>query len=267
LTITELEVDFFVSSHRTDIRRDINADRKQVALPGLWEPTLWQTHCGTLLNIIAHRRQVHGREQYGFLVWTICLVDLYALLGGSGQGDFVRFILARKYLSAHEILPALGPHQPQTYFQEELPYFPAVLEMHLQVVQLATIVGDTARSMQEEMRRPPTGSQMVMHTDGEYAVDRKVRAQKVQQLCYARHAEWESMYRPSWTLDTLGRSLPPRVRAILEYVSTNPPKLCSIYSQVDSAVLSPVPRVCHLLLHKSVPRADVRGDDRPTQWT
>src|SRR5436305_13451867 len=98
---------------------------------------MWQTHCRTLGKIIARRRDVHGTEPHGFLVWVICLVDTYALLSGSGNGDFVQYILKNNMLLPEEILPPLAPGQSQTFFREEFSYFPAVLDLTQQVIRLA----------------------------------------------------------------------------------------------------------------------------------
>src|SRR5271165_1605966 len=102
---------------------------------------MWQTHSRTLQQIISRRRQANRIEPHGFLVLVICLVDTYALLSGSGDGAFVDFILENNMLAPQDCLPPLAPGCPQRFFEEELPYFPGVLELYQQVIILATKVG------------------------------------------------------------------------------------------------------------------------------
>jgi hypothetical protein len=180
---------------------------------------MWQTHCRTLGKIIARRRDVHRTEPHGFLVWVICLVDTYALLSGSGNGDFVQFILKNNMLLPEEILPPLAPGQSRNFFQEELSYFPALLDLTQQVVSLAVRVGETARNLRAEIARVPSDSASVLEAESEYFAGRQIRVQEIQILCQSRRATWEATYPQYWSLEPSARALPYRVRNFCDHAS------------------------------------------------
>lgn len=181
---------------------------------------MWQSHSRTLLQIIARRRQVNRTEPHGFLVLVICLADTYALLSSSGDGAFVDFILKNNMLAPQDCLPPLAPGRPQTFFEEELPYFPGVLELNQQVIILATKVGRIARDLRtqhDEQRRV-----MPATVDDEYAynVSRRNRAREIQALCRTSASEWEIKYPQYWPRQPAPKILPSRVRGFCDHVSS-----------------------------------------------
>jgi hypothetical protein len=180
---------------------------------------MWQTHSRTLLQIVARRRQVNLTEPHGFLVLVICVADTYALLSGSGDGAFVDFILKNNMLTPQDCLPPLVPGSPQTFFEEELPYFPGVLELNQQVIILATKVGRTAgdlRTQDDERRRIGLSG---VNDEYTYNASRENRAREIQALCRTLASKWEIRYPQYWSRQPTPRIMPYRVRGVCDHVS------------------------------------------------
>jgi hypothetical protein len=181
---------------------------------------MWQSHSRTLLQIVARRRQVNRTEPHGFLVLVICLADTYALLSSSGDGAFVDFILKNNMLAPQDCLPPLASGRPQPFFEEELPFFPGVLELNHQVIILATKAGRTARDLRkQDAERRRVGATTV---DDEYIYNasRKIRAREIQALCRTSASKWEIRYPQYWSRQPAPKIFPFRVRGFCDHVSS-----------------------------------------------
>jgi hypothetical protein len=180
---------------------------------------MWQSHSNAVQKIIARRRQVNRTEPHGFLVWIICLVDTYALLSGSGDGAFTDFILKNKMLSPRDCLPPLEPGKFQSFFQEELPFFPGVLELIQEVFNLAVKVGGTARDLRAEGTQPQNANSITLGDEHPFIVLRRRRVREIQDLCRSLPTTWQAKYPKYWSLQPSPKSLPPRVRGFCDHVS------------------------------------------------
>ncbi|KAK4996284.1 hypothetical protein LTR66_004082 [Elasticomyces elasticus] len=137
---------------------DICAPVQQAAEP-LDSKPMWVGQMDSLLQIAMDRRNRAVGEPYPFIVWWICLVDIYACLGGSGSGDFTQKILqSNMFPPALEQLPLLWPNQAARFYPEELEIFPQVLELNHGVVLAAANLGLLARQirMEAETTMPST---------------------------------------------------------------------------------------------------------------
>jgi hypothetical protein len=179
---------------------------------------MWQSHSRTLLQIVSRRRQANRIEPHGFLVLVICLVDTYALLSGSGDGAFVDFITKNNMLSPQDGLPPLSPGLPQQYFEEELPHFPCVLDLHLQVISLATKVGGTARTLRAEDSQRRVDGIAAVGDEYKYIASRQSRVHEVQTLCRTLASEWEVRFPQYWSRQPAPKILPYRVRGFCDHV-------------------------------------------------
>lgn len=179
---------------------------------------MWQTHSRTLLQILSRRRQTNRTEPHGFLLLVICLVDTYALLSGSGDGAFVDFIMKNNMLAPQDCLPPLAPGNPRRYFEEELPYFPAVLELNQQVISLATKVGGTARTLRAEGSRWRVDGTATVGDEHKYKASSQNRVREVQTLCRTMASEWEVRYPQYWSRQPAPKILPYRVRSFCDHV-------------------------------------------------
>lgn len=198
----------------------MQTNANQIASAGPSESNMWQTHSAALLRIVARRRQVNQTEPHGFLVLVICLADTYALLSGSGDGAFVHFILEHNMLEPQDCLPPLAPGFAKHFFEEELPYFPGVLELNQQVILLATNVGRTAQDLRtEDDERRRVGATTV---DNEYIYNagKRSRACEIQALCYNLASKLEVIYPQYWPRQPAPKTLPFRVRGFCDHVSS-----------------------------------------------
>lgn len=193
---------------------------------------MWQTHSRTLQKIISRRRQANRTEPHGFLVLVICLVDTYALLSGSGDGAFVDFIMKNNMLAPQDCLPPLAPGNPRHYFDEELPYFPAVLELNQQVINLATKVGGTARTLRAEDSQRRVDGITAANDEHKYKASNQNRAGEVQNLCRILASEWEARYPQYWSKQPAPKIVPYRVRAFCDHIYTLY-RACVIYSHTS----------------------------------
>jgi hypothetical protein len=179
---------------------------------------MWQSHSRTLLKIVSDRWQENRMEPHGFLVLVICLVDTYALLSGSGDGAFVDFIMEHDMLSPQDCLPPLAPGHPHRYFDNELPYFPGVLELNLLVIRLAKKIGRTARTLRAEDSQRRVNPGAVVSHEYEHKAGRQARALELQNLCHSLAFEWQIRYPQYWSSEPAPKSLPRRVRSICDHV-------------------------------------------------
>jgi hypothetical protein len=179
---------------------------------------MWQSHSRTLLKIISDRWKENRTEPHGFLLLVICVVDTYALLSGSGDGAFVDFIMKNDMLAPQDCLPPLAPGHPQSYFDNELPYFPGVLELNLLVIRLATEVGRTARTLRAEDSQRRVNPVVTDSDEYEYKAGRQTRVRELQNLCRTWASEWQARYPQYWSRQPAPKILPNRVRGICDHV-------------------------------------------------
>jgi hypothetical protein len=180
---------------------------------------MWQTHSRTLQQIISRRRQQNRTEPHGFIVLVICLVDTYAMLSGSGDGAFADFIMKNNMLAPQDCLPPLAPDNPRKYFDEEIPYFPAVLELNQQVINLATKVGGTAQTLRAEDSQLRVDGIAAVGDEHKYKANSQNRVYEVQTLCRTLASEWEVRYPQFWSRQPAPKIFPCRVRAFSDHVS------------------------------------------------
>ncbi|KAK1076159.1 hypothetical protein LTR48_009151, partial [Friedmanniomyces endolithicus] len=67
---------------------------------------MWAQHLNHLRYIAVQRHNRLGREPYGYILWSICELDMYACLLGSGSCDFARTIIE------NDMLPSLEAQIP-----------------------------------------------------------------------------------------------------------------------------------------------------------
>lgn len=179
---------------------------------------MWQSHSRRLLQIIARRRQVNRIEPHGFLVLVICLVDTYAMLSGSGDGVFVDFIMKNSILAPQNCLPPLAPGCSQTFFEEEIPYFPEVLELNQQVIILATKVGGAARDLRKQHYERRRVGLAAISDELIYNASKQSRAREIQALCRTSASEWKVRYPKYWSMQPSPKIFPSRVRSFCDHV-------------------------------------------------
>ncbi|KAK3641316.1 hypothetical protein LTR56_011344 [Elasticomyces elasticus] len=105
---------------------------------------MWAQHLNHLRSITLQRHQRLGREQHGYILWSICELDMYACLLGSGNCDFASTIIQKGMLPSLEAqIPAVSSGGP--YSREEMHIFPSIQRLNEVVVLNAIKVAQHAQ--------------------------------------------------------------------------------------------------------------------------
>lgn len=186
---------------------------------------MWEFHCQRLLDIITQRREGSRSQAHNFLVWMICLVDTYALLSGTGEGLFVQALVRDRLAPApQQCLPSLDPRQDGIFFQDELPYFPAILQLNQEAVFLAVKVGEVARDLRADISQRQSSGPAPMESEHEHVISRQKRARILQSLLRMSSRTWEEKYPQFWPW-LKERIEPHRPMGLLHHVRF----LCSMF--------------------------------------
>lgn len=195
---------------------------------------MWAIHLNYLRSIATARYERYGRERYGYILWSICELETYACLLGSGDCHFIRSILQ------HNMLPTLDQQIPHVaaslsapYLASEASLFPTILNLNQGVLIQSMTLAQAAQSF----RREPVHH--VPASPGQYA---RWQA-RVSQLQSELSAFWQQAY-PEYLVSIIhstrhwhafiapnayrsvqapdsplaGQTFPPRVRYVFEHV-------------------------------------------------
>ena len=173
---------------------------------------MWAMNLNHLKQIAIQRHERLGGEPHGYVLWSICELDMYACLLGKGNCDFFYTIMQR------QLLPSLDQQIPQhassplgPYFAEEAPMFPAILAMN-QSVMIRTA---QMAQMAQKFRTEAANHSFV-------TADTYARWQaSVARFQIELRSAWEHNYPAYLSGDSLrvGQTLPVRVRYVFEHVS------------------------------------------------
>ena len=112
---------------------------------------MWAIHLNHLQQIATLRHERLGREPYAYILWSICELDMYACLLGSGTCEFVRTMLH------HNMLPPLDQQIPRpanalsgSYLANEGPVFPAILGLNQAILIQTAKLAQLAQSFRNE---------------------------------------------------------------------------------------------------------------------
>lgn len=93
---------------------------------------MWAQHLNHLRSIAVQRHQRLGREPHGYILWTICELDMYACLLGSGSCEFVKTIMQHNMVPPLEQQIPAAPSSP--YLQNEAQLFSVIQRLNEGVV-------------------------------------------------------------------------------------------------------------------------------------
>lgn len=176
--------------------------------------SLWAGHLNHLRHIATQRQQSRGREPHGHILWTICELDMYACLMGSGSCDFVQTITSQNMLPPLEQqVPAVADGRSSAlvpYLPHEARSFPAILHLKQGIVLRTAKLAQVAQSFRSEvMDRRPT-------SPGTYARWQAA----VMGYQSDMHSFWQHAYPDHLGAESQASSaLPGRVRSVFEEVS------------------------------------------------
>ena len=112
---------------------------------------MWAIHLKNLMRIATERHERLGSEPYGYILWSICELDMYACLLGSGNCEFVQTMLQ------HNMLPPLEQQIPHAaaslsgpYLGNEMAIFPTILNLNQGILIGTVKLAQTAQSFRHE---------------------------------------------------------------------------------------------------------------------
>ena len=187
---------------------------------------LWAQHLTQLLRISLLRREVFGGEQFPFITWWVCNIDLYALYSGAGTGEFVGTMLKNDMIPPPSFhLYPLSMDGSSIIYAEETNTLPTVLQLNYEVIVLAVRLGLLAQELKHEafFKREDVSQQ-------EQHVDIKIRQSRILELQESLRQLWVA---PNIML--LGKRLdllPRRSRQLFEHASSLY-RACLIFSHTS----------------------------------
>jgi hypothetical protein len=120
---------------------------------------LWSHHMARLTQISLMRISQFGSEQYPYIVWLVCNIDLYALLSGAGTGEFLKAMLDNNLLpsSVSQLYP-VAPSGHSVIYPEEHDTLPSVLHFNHETFLLASRLAFLAADLRRQSDEYNTGS-------------------------------------------------------------------------------------------------------------
>jgi hypothetical protein len=178
----------------------------QVAAAEPHGSNLWSHHISRLLHIALLRRSKFGREPHPFILWWICHIDLYALLSGAGNGEFVRAIMDHQLLPGSDSL--LYPSATDGYsviYPDEHDSLPTLMRLYADTFSLATRIGFLGSQLRQEKLTVPFS-------------DFNQRSKEISDLRQALSRLWEASDVAFWYQRQ--ESLPRRSQEMLQQSAT-----------------------------------------------
>ena len=172
---------------------------------------MWAEHLNHLRRIATQRHARYGHDPHAYLLWSICTLDMYACLMGSGDCGFIRTLLRHNMLPPLERqIPSSGSVARGPYLPNEVQIFPDILELNQGIVIHTAKLAQTAQTFRKEAASRSAVS------PGTYA---RFQA-SVSQLQNELLSFWNDYYPEFLGPESAqaGVNLPPRVRAIFEHV-------------------------------------------------
>ncbi|KAI9717547.1 MAG: hypothetical protein M1812_004688 [Candelaria pacifica] len=204
----------------------------KIASAEQWGSNLWSQHLSQLCRITSMRREMFSSERHPFLVWWIFIIDMYASLSGSGEGEFIDTALKRDLIPPlHEQLPPLGIEGSNNYYPEEREVFPAVLSLNRKMILLAARLGGLARGLRISVAQGLPGNASLSESVEMTAINRRGQVNEIQ---WAFRRLWTEESRNCLPEDWIhtDRRLPTRVQGVFEHAYALY-RACMIYSHTS----------------------------------
>ncbi|KAK4500039.1 hypothetical protein PRZ48_008225 [Zasmidium cellare] len=115
---------------------------------------LWAVHLNQLTRIAIERRDSPGNERYAYTLWSICELDVYACLLGSGNCDFLRTMMSHNMIPPFEkTIPGLSTTQTpnaSAFLPSEANIFPSILHLSQGILLRTAKLAQTAQTFRHE---------------------------------------------------------------------------------------------------------------------
>lgn len=154
-------------------------------------------------------------EPFPFIMWWIALADIYAILTGNGNGEFVRTVLRKGLLpEARDLLPPLYESSPRPFHYEEQEAFPSALELLRGIAVAAASLGQLSREFRGEALQPTPAGEAAPSLELDRRRGQLFRVQEDLRRTWRAHHAAMSRAKPSMAAE----ALPDRVQATLDQV-------------------------------------------------
>ena len=117
------------------------------------DANMWAIHLQQLLQRTAVLRQDNlDPTRHGYIIWTLCELDMYACLLGSGSCDFFQSIVRTSMLPPlEEMIPqTASPLSSGRYLDIEAAFFPTILTLYQGVLIQSANVAQMAKTFRDE---------------------------------------------------------------------------------------------------------------------
>lgn len=171
---------------------------------------MWAQHLNHLRSIAVQRHQLQGREPHGYVLWSICELDLYACLLGSGSSEFARTIMHNNMIPPLEDqIPSVSITMSGPYAHSEAQVLPTIQRLNEGVLVQATKLAELAQRCRAEaaVQRPASPG---THARWQAAVSK----QQTELLTFWNRSYPEFLGPES---PQLGYNLPGRARYVFEH--------------------------------------------------
>lgn len=179
---------------------------------------MWAQHLDHLRQIAIQRHLRIGREPHGYILWSICELDVQACLLGNGRCEFFSAIMQHNMLpSLQDQLPSLGPSAgDQAFTPEEMEVLPPLLRLRQGVLAQMASLAFAAQQCRAEAAARQTPASPGTHARWQ-ALALRIQTEL--------HSYWTSAWPDFLGPETAhaGRNLPGRARYVFEHVSPPPP--------------------------------------------
>lgn len=172
---------------------------------------MWAQHLDHLRQIAVQRFERNGREPLGYVLWSICELDMEACLLGKGSCEFFRTVLQYNMLPPLELqLPATGTSATRPYLPEETHIMPILLSLNQGVLAHTAKVAQMAQQCRTEVSARHASS-----SPGTYARWQASVSQVQNELLAFWSRSWPDFLGPD--APQAGYNLPSRARYIFQH--------------------------------------------------
>lgn len=156
---------------------------------------------------------MHGAEPFPAVVWWVCIIDIHALLSGSGKGSFIANMISQGQVpTTGDLLrtPELVESSART--TDEASMMPAVADFHRSISLLAAELGFLAKDLRkfstQDLQEQPRArvARIGLWQQQVLAVRDKLKRTWRTQIPYAV------------ATDPRDQALPARIRSLFEHV-------------------------------------------------
>lgn len=173
---------------------------------------MWEQHLNHLRQIATHRHERLGREPHGYVLWSICELDMYACLLGRGSCEFFQTALQLEMIPSLEHQIPTSCSQSEPYSAGEARIMPTLLHLNQGVLIHTAKVAQVAQRCRAE-----AAARQAPASPGTYARWQASVSQVQNELLTFWNRSWPEMLGPE--APQAGYGLPSRARYVFEHVS------------------------------------------------